>query len=192
MFCSVKKKITILLTIYLEFNKMRFLVFFLFFIHFSHYTSGQIKYNLRTEIGTLSFQNTTIDVDPGPNWRGYNLNEEQNGLSLDIINGISLNNKLFIGLGIGYLNFEGINGYSIFGDLQYLPLNSKLTPLINLKIGSNHIWNQYENGKQSVMFELSGGISYKLQDNFSIYLTSGLLLTQQAFLIPIRLGIRIK
>ena len=169
-----------------------FFLFFLFFIYFAHYTSGQIKYNLRAEIATLRFQNTTVDVDPGPNWKGYNLNEEQNGLSLDIINGISLNNKLFIGLGIGYLNFEGINGYSIFSDLQYLPLKSKLTPLINLKIGSNHIWNQYENGQQSVMFELSGGISYKMKNNFSVYISSGLLLTQQAFLIPIRLGIRIK
>lgn len=171
---------------------MRFLIFIVFLIHLAHHTSGQIKYNLRTEIGTLIFQNTTVDVEPGPNWRGYNLNEEQNGLSFDIINGISLNNKVFIGLGIGYLNFEGINGYAIFGDLQYLPLNSKLTPLINLKIGTNHIWNQYENGQQSVNFELSGGISYKLKNNFSIYITSGLLLTQQAFLIPIRLGVRIK
>ncbi len=171
---------------------MRLLIFFTFFIHFAHYTSGQIKYNLRTEIGTLRFQNTTIDVDPGPNWKGYNLNEDQNGLSFDIINGISLKNKLLVGLGIGFLNFEGINGYSVFGDLQYLPLNSRLTPLVNLKVGSNHIWNQYENGQQSVMFELSGGINYKLKGNFSVYIASGILLTQQAFLIPIRFGIRIK
>lgn len=147
---------------------------------------------MRTEIGALRFQHTTVSVDPGPNWKGYNLNEGQNGWSFDIINGISVKNKLLIGLGIGYLNFEGIHGYTVFGDFQYLPLKSKLTPLVNLKIGSSHIWNQYENGKQSMMFELGGGMNFKVRDNFSVYITSGLLLNQQAFLIPVRLGVRIK
>jgi hypothetical protein len=171
---------------------MRLLILLLFLIHIGHLTNGQIKYNLRTEIGTLRFQNTTIDVDPGPNWKGYSLNESQNGFSFDIINGITIKNKLLIGLGVGYLNFEGINGYSAYGDIQYLPLTSRITPLINLKIGTNHIWNQYENGQQSVMFDLSGGINYKFNNNSSVYLASGLLLTQQAFLVPIRLGFRIR
>ncbi|MDH5609076.1 MAG: hypothetical protein OEY56_06315 [Cyclobacteriaceae bacterium] len=171
---------------------MRLFVIFTLFIHFAHYSSGQIKYNLRAEIGTLRFQNTTIDVEPGPNWKGYNLNENQNGFSFDVINGISIKDKLRTGLGVGYVNFEGINGYSIFGDIQYLPLKTRLTPLINLKLGSNHIWNQYENGKQSVLFDLSGGLSFKFTGSYSAYFTSGLLLTQQAFLIPVRFGIRIK
>jgi hypothetical protein len=171
---------------------MRVYLVFIFLMHVATCIFGQIKYNLRTEIGTLRFQNTTIDVDPGPNWRGYSLNENQNGLSFDIINGISFKDKLQVGIGVGYLNFEGINGYSVFGDLQYLPLNSRLTPLVNLKIGSSHIWNQYENGQRSLMFDFSAGLSYKVKDNFSIYLTGGLLLTQQAFLIPIRLGVKLK
>jgi len=171
---------------------MRPLIILTLFIHFAHYSSGQIKYNLRTEIGTLRFQHTTINVDPSPNWNGYSLNENQNGLSFDVINGISIKDKLLIGLGVGYLNFEGIKGYSLFSDIQYLPLKTRLTPLINLKFGTNHIWNQYENGQQSMMFDLSGGISFKFKGSYSAYLTSGLLLTQQAFLIPVRFGIRIK
>jgi hypothetical protein len=171
---------------------MRLLLFLLLLTHFSQNSFGQIKYNLRTEIGSLQFQYTIINVDPGPNWRGYNLNENQNGLSLDLINSISVKNKILIGLGVGYLNFEGINGYSIYGDLQYLQLASRLTPLLNLKIGSNHIFNQYENGTQSGMLEFSGGLSYKLKENLNVYIASGLLFTQQALIIPIRLGIRIK
>jgi hypothetical protein len=42
------------------------------------------------------------------------------------------------------------------------------------------------------MLEFSGGLRYKLKENLDIYIASGLLFTQQALIIPIRLGIRIK
>lgn len=151
---------------------------------------SQINYFGKIETGYLRFQYTTVRVDPGPNWKGYNLNKEQNGIDLNLINGVSFKNKFFTGLGVGYLNFEGINGFSIFTDFEYLPLKTKLRPLINLKIGYNHIWNQYENGTGSAVFELGGGINYAITDKLDIYMQSGLLMTQQAFLIPIRIGLR--
>lgn len=152
---------------------------------------SQIDYFGKVECGYLFFQNTTINVDPGPNWKGYNLNDEQDGIDINLMNGVSFKNMFFTGLGLGYVNFEGINGFSIFGDLEYLPLKSKLTPLINMKIGYNHIWNQYENGTGSALVELGGGINYQLTEKMGIYLQSGLLVTQQSFLIPIRIGIKI-
>ena len=91
-------------------------------------------------------------------------------------------------MGLGYLNFESIHGFSIFTDFEYLPLKTKLTPLVNLKIGYNHIWNQYENGTGSALVELGVGINYKLTDRFNIYMHSGFLMTQQSLLIPIRIG----
>ena len=42
-------------------------------------------------------KSTIIDVDPGPTWKGYISNEEQNGIDLKVINGISFsNNKLYV------------------------------------------------------------------------------------------------
>ena len=152
--------------------------------------SAQTDYSVKIESGYLNFKSTLIDVDPGPNWKGYNLNEEQNGIDLNIINGISFNNKFFTGIGIGYVNFEKTNGLSIFTDFEYIPLKTKISPITNTRIGYNHIWNQYENGTGSVLFELGGGIRYKMTEKLNMYLQSGILITQQSFFVPIRLGIK--
>ncbi|OQC38319.1 MAG: hypothetical protein BWX63_00419 [Bacteroidetes bacterium ADurb.Bin041] len=150
---------------------------------------SQISYSIKTETGFLMYQNNTIQVDPGPNWKGYNL-YEQNGIDFNIVNGIDFENKLFVGIGIGYLNFEGINGFYAFTDFEYLPLKTKLTPLVNLKIGYSHIWNQYENGTGTGLVELSTGLNYRLTEKIDIYAKSGFTITQQSLLIPIRLGIK--
>jgi hypothetical protein len=121
---------------------MRILFLSLFYLVSSISLNAQISYALRVETGLLLFQYTTVDVDPGPNWKGHSLNEKQNGFAFDIINGISIQKKLLVGVGIGYLNFEGIHGYSLYGDLQYVPLKSRLSPLISLKVGTrSHLKN---------------------------------------------------
>ena len=85
-----------------------------------------MEYSKKIETGYLIFQYTTIQIDPGSNWKGYNLNNEQNGVDINLINGIKLKEKYFAGIGIGYLNFEGINGFSVFSDFEYCPLKTKL------------------------------------------------------------------
>ncbi|MDB4025636.1 hypothetical protein N9438_03685 [Flavobacteriaceae bacterium] len=163
----------------------------LIFIGFGLKICAQTDYSVKIETGYLNFKGTIINVDPGPNWKGYNLNEKQNGIDLNVINGISFsNNKFFTGIGIGYVNFEKINGLSIFTDFEYIPLRTKLSPIGNLRIGYNHIWNQYENGTGSILFELGGGIKYKLTKKLNVYLQSGILITQQSSFFPIRLGIK--
>lgn len=151
---------------------------------------AQVDYYGKIETGFLRFQMTTVNVDPGPNWKGYHLNDEQNGVAVNVINGMNFNHKIFTGIGVGYLNFEGIHGFSIFTDFEYLPLNTKLTPLFNLKIGYNHIWNQYKNGNGSALIELGVGLNYKLTAKYSIYVQSGYLFTQQASFVPLRIGFR--
>jgi hypothetical protein len=150
---------------------------------------SQVHYQRKTETSYLRYLANTITVDPGPNWKGYNLYSE-NGIDFNIINGLEFHDKFFAGIGLGYLNFEGINGFSFFSDFEYLVLKTKLTPFLNLKIGYNHIWNQYENGTGSALVEFGPGLNYGLTDKVDIYLQSGFLATQQSLLIPIRLGFK--
>jgi len=150
---------------------------------------SQINYSIKLETGYLNYQFNTIQVDPGPNWKGYYLDGE-NGIDLNISNGFKYNEKLYAGLGIGFMNFEGVNGFSVFSDFVYLPLKTRLTPLINLKIGFCHIWNQYENGTGTALGEFMAGLNYRLTEKIDIYLKSGFLMTQQSLFIPIRLGVR--
>jgi len=95
---------------------------------------SQINYSVKVESGFLYYQYHIINIDPGPNWKGYNL-ESKNGIDLNFINGFNFKNKFYAGIGIGYLNFESVCGLSIFSDFDYFPIKSRLTPLINMRIG---------------------------------------------------------
>ena len=170
-------------------NRIKLLIIGLITISTVNQGYSQISYSIKTETGFLKYQYNTIQVDPGPNWKGYYLYEE-NGIDLNVINGFDFNKKLFAGIGLGYLNYEGVNGLSIFSDFEYLPLKTRLTPLINLKIGYSHIWNQYDNGTGTGLGEFCVGLNYRLTEKMDIYAKSGFTLTQQSLLIPIRLGIR--
>lgn len=156
-------------------------------INLSH---SQNEYSGKIEAGFLKFGSTTVNVDPGPDWQGYNLNEQQNGLDLNFINGIKFGNRFYAGVGVGYLNFEGIHGLSVFSDFEYFFANSRLAPFINLRIGYNHIYNQYENGNGSGLGELGLGLSYRISDRYSLYWKSGILVSQQSLLFPVRMGFR--
>lgn len=168
---------------------MKRIVWVLFFIALIINGHAQIDYKSKVESGFLKYQYTIVDVDPGPDWKGYNLENEQNGIDINVIHGLSFKDKFMAAIGFGYLNFEGIHGFSVFTDIEYLPFDTRITPFINLKAGYNHIWNQYEKGKGSPLGELGAGIHYKTSKNLGIYLQSGFLFTQQALLIPIRIGV---
>jgi hypothetical protein len=151
--------------------------------------NAQIHYSIKSELGYLKYQDNTFQVDPGPDWKGYNLSEN-NGIDINIINGFNYNKILFTGIGLGYLRFEGINGVSIFSDFEYLPLKTRITPLINLKIGYSHIWNQYENGTGTALGELCLGLNLRLTKKVNIFSKLGFMVTQQSLLLPIRIGAR--
>ncbi|MDA3808040.1 MAG: hypothetical protein PF440_09040 [Thiomicrorhabdus sp.] len=170
-------------------NRKRLFIIGLILILMVNQGYSQINYSVKAETGFLIYQFNTIQIDPGPNWKGYYLDEE-NGVDFNIVNGINFNNKLFAGIGIGYLNFEGINGLSAFSDFEYLPLKTRLRPLINLKIGYSHIWNQYQDGTGTVLSELCLGLNYRLTEKLDIYSKSGVAMTQQSLFIPIRIGFR--
>ncbi|PIQ20524.1 MAG: hypothetical protein COW65_14475 [Cytophagales bacterium CG18_big_fil_WC_8_21_14_2_50_42_9] len=167
----------------------RMILLILFMIGFYATGSAQVRYSGKIESAYLKFQNTTIDVEPGPNWRGYYLNGEQNGIDINLINGISFKDKLFAGIGVGYLNFEGIKGISVFSDFGFIPLKKRIAPMLNAKLGYSHIWNQYKNGTGSALIELGAGLRFGITERMGVYVQSGILMTQQSAMTPIRIGI---
>ncbi|QDH79626.1 hypothetical protein FKX85_11495 [Echinicola soli] len=153
------------------------------------YATGycQVNYFFKVETGYMSFKNNTINVDPGPSWMGYYL-KDKNSLAFRLTNGISYREKPYTGL--GYLNFEGIKGIFVFRDFEYVFLTSKLSPILNLKLGHSHLWNQYNNGSGTALGELNMGLNFKFSEELGIYFKSGILLTQQSKLSPFNFGIR--
>ncbi len=152
---------------------------------------AQATYSAKVETGYLNYRHQTVTVDPAPGWKGYNLDEEQNGLNVTVFNGVRLaNKKLFTGIGLGYLNFRGIHGISVLSDFEYLPMKTKLSPLLNFKLGYDHIWNQYAGGTGSAHTELGIGLNYKLTEKIGLYGKTGLVRTQQAALVTFSIGVR--
>ncbi|KEO75188.1 hypothetical protein [Anditalea andensis] len=166
------------------------IIFILFFLFVVSNGFSQTSYSFKIETGFLNSRYHYVDIDPGPNWQGYYLNGE-NGIDLNIINGINYKDKFLVGLGLGYLNFEGINGISVFSDFEYLPIKTRIGPLIYMKAGYSHLWNQYENGTGDGLVEIGAGLNFRLSSDIHIYIKSGFMMTQQSTIIPFRLGFKL-
>lgn len=158
-------------------------------LHFSFRTDAQNSNFKAMEVSYLSYQFALIQYDVDENWLGYNLPNNENGANLNFSYGKIMKEKLFFSLGLGYLNFESIHGAEIFSNLRYLVLNRKLSPLINWRVGYNHIWNQYEGGKGRAFTDFGAGFNLKFNKKISISLQSGFLFSQQALFVPARLGL---
>jgi hypothetical protein len=152
---------------------------------------AQVRYSGKVEVSYFDFRYRMVQVDPGPGWKGYNLNQDQNGIGLTSINGLDLvKDKLFAGVGLSYLNYENTHGMAVFSDVEYAPLNTRLTPLLNMKFGYSHIWNQYDGGSGTGLVDFGGGLRYRVTQRLSIYARSGVQFAQQCVFIPVSIGVK--
>ncbi|TBO43561.1 hypothetical protein [Pedobacter kyonggii] len=152
---------------------------------------SQIKYTAKVETGYQFFLSRPVRYDIGEGWLGYQLGGKPNGVDLSLINGISFKNNLRLGLGVSYLNYERINGYAVFGDLEYVTAKAKISPLFNLKIGRSHINNQYTNGSTETFVDISGGVEHKVGKKLNLQYKAGFRFVHQSIFLPIRIGVRL-
>ena len=161
---------------------------FLFFLGLTS-AKAQIHYNVKFNASYLPYTAKTVMIDPGPNWKGYNLDNRQSGLALSSSNGLKIKNRFYVGVGLAYLNFEGINGLAAYTEFDYFFFKKKkLMPFLNLQIGYSHIWNQYDGGKGTGYTVYAAGLQYDVHQRLSIRVQSGLLFAQQALFVPISIG----
>ena len=125
-----------------------------------------------------------------PSWRGESLNGEE-GVSLNVINGVEYKDKVFAGVGLGYLNFEGIHGIDAFVELEYIPFTTRIRPLIGFGVGGSHIWNQYDKGTRTASGGLGVGLNINITDKIDIYAKTSLWFSQFDQFVPLSIGVRI-
>ncbi|HLO55295.1 MAG TPA: hypothetical protein VK169_13455 [Saprospiraceae bacterium] len=154
--------------------------------------SGQIDYKVKADFSYLNYIGRTIQIDPGPDWKGYYLNDGQHGKALSLVNGLQFNEFFFLGIGASYLDFQGTKGHAIFGEMEFSSEKTGLRPLFGIKGGYSHINNHYENGTSTGMIEISGGLTYRINQMFKMQLQTGIMFTQQVVFVPIRIGINFK
>jgi hypothetical protein len=152
-------------------------------------SKAQIKYAGKVESGYLTYLTNTNIIDGDPDWKGYYINDSQNGIDLSFINGIKISEeKLFLGVGLSYLNFEGYDGFSTFADLELANTQKVISPLFNLKVGISQLYNQYSGGTLTGLTAFNFGLKYRINNKNHIYLKTGLLFTQQSMFFPINFG----
>ncbi|HMU04974.1 MAG TPA: hypothetical protein PJ990_15175, partial [Saprospiraceae bacterium] len=86
----------------------------------------------------------------------------------------------------------GIKGHAIYGEMEFSSEKPGIRPLFGVKGGYTHINNHYEDGTSTVMMELNGGLSYRINQRFKMQLQSGIMFTQQVVFVPIRISINFK
>lgn len=172
--------------------KKTFLAILLLFV-ISFAAKSQLRYTVKLDAGYQNFLSRNFEVDPGPNWKGYDLGESLGAVDVSLVNGVSYRDNLRLGVGVGYLSYDrNISGYSLFGDLEYAFGSKKVRPLLNLKVGRNYITNDYR--QEEIPFDIvdvTAGAEVKLGQKLLGQFKLGLSFVGASYqFLPIRLGLR--
>ena len=140
------------------------------------------------DFGHLAYRFNTVDVDPGPNWKGHYLSNKD-GFDIKVNGGLILKERYNLGVGLSYMNFEGANGLGSYADFCVAILkNRKFTPIVYWNVGYSHLWNQYAGGTGTFLSDLGLRMQYQISPKLGIQASTGLFNTQQSFIRPYRIG----
>ncbi len=173
-------------TAYNKINLCLFYVMKLFWTFVLTFVSGtiaqaqqRIKFESTLAVEYFNHLTTTLQVDPGPDWKGYYLPEDSQGFKVTSTNGIVKNESLHVGLGLSYARLAQINGVLGFADLRLDISRKRFAPYLYLNPGYSHFWNQYEGGTGGFNWENGLGGRYRIKNTGSILASAGLAFMQQ-------------
>jgi hypothetical protein len=167
----------------------RILLFIAFLLISTASFAQKIPTYFSSDFGYLAYRFNTIDVDPGPNWKGHYLSDKD-GFDFKANVGVILKERFNVGFGLSYLNFEGVNGLGSYADLGVAILkNRKFTPIVYWNIGYSHLWNQYAGGTGTLMSDVGLRLQYQISYKVAIHASTGFFHTQQSYIRPYRIGL---
>ncbi len=98
----------------------------------------RIKFESTLAVEYFNHLTTTLQVDPGPDWRGYYLPEDSQGFKVTSTNGIVKNESLHVGLGLSYARLAPMNGALGFIDVRLDFSRKRFAPYVYLNPGYSH------------------------------------------------------
>lgn len=182
IFAYGNKKLSFLLTMYLKNILTCFVILLL-----GSTTSAQ-KFETSVEAGSFTYLAGAVAIKPGPNWKGYYLPRKSGtGFQMSSVNGFAVSKKTYMGIGLGFANFDGISGLQVYGNMRFRMNNSTFSPYFYFDPGLAHFWNQYPGGTSTFLLNLGIGVDRKIGDK-SLRLSSGLQFMQQNVYVPVRIA----
>ena len=172
-----------------------------------------VEYMFKIEMGYLhnvgNYGTPKVEAStPDIKGTGYNLNAWEEGMGLNVINGINISQDFFLGGGLGY-NFcapmrpvkldKNSHMVNAFVDMDFRPVGETWAPMLGLRLGGSFLMNANNYGNTiSPYFEFYGGLNWfydhalqQMDKNYhSLFAEVGVVLVQQSIFIPIRVGWR--
>jgi hypothetical protein len=148
-----------------------------------------VKFESSLGVGLYNYIHAAGNVDPGPDWKGYPLPRGGSAFQVFTNNGFVAFNRLHANIGLGYANYDGVNGGLAMANLAFDILTKpKLTPFVYANAGYSHVWNQYSGGTGSEVFELGLGGRYKLPGKHAVFLSGGSMVQHLNFYLGVKAG----
>jgi len=167
--------------------KKTLLICALIYSYINTQAQSPIKYTAKIETGYhFIFARLLKDMpEDGVSYhRPHGLSD---GIDLSFVNGVSLRNNLRLGLGISYLDYKQMDGYAIFGDLEYLTGKRKVSPVFNIMIGKSYVNDISDN----TFVDFTGGVEHKVGKKLSLQYKVGLRFVHHSVFLPVRIGARL-
>ena len=139
---------------------------------------------------------------------GFNLNAWEEGMGLNVINGINISQDFFLGAGVGYTfcapmrpaRFDKSSHMAqAFIDMDFRPVGDTWAPMVGARVGGSFLMNPNNYGNTiSPYLEVYAGLNWfydhalqQMDKNYhSLFAEVGVVLVQQTIFIPIRIGWR--
>ena len=172
-----------------------------------------VEYMFKIEMGYLhnvgNYGTPKVEAStPDIKGTGYNLNAWEEGMGLNVINGINISQDFFLGGGLGY-NFcapmrpvkldKNSHMVNAFVDMDFRPVGETWAPMLGLRLGGSFLMNANNYGNTiSPYLEVYGGLNWfydhalqQMDRNYhSLFVETGVLLVQGTIFIPVRVGWR--
>jgi len=118
------------------------------------------KYECTTYAGTFVYLFETMYIDSwDPLYQKGLPNKPSVGANFSVVNGIRLNQKFHLGIGLGYGRIETINGLMLFADMRLDFSQKPVSMFAYLEPGYSHFWNSYyDGGIGSAMTDIGLGL----------------------------------
>ena len=173
------------------------------------------EFMLKVEAGYLHHvghfgQPQTEALTPADSPAGYRLRNNEECTGLNIMAGANISQDFFLGAGLGYgycfpyykgnIDYTASNLMQVFVDMDFRPVGDIWAPMVGARVGGSFLMNPGNYGNtMSSYLEVYGGLNWfydhalqQMTRNYhSLFVEAGLVLTQQAIFIPIRVGWRL-
>lgn len=161
----------------------------LLFVTIPFFSKAQFTYSGKIDFGNLDFGGRLIRYETD-RVNPYFLDQFVDGREINLVNGINIKDRTFVGIGISSLSFKKTRGFSTTLDLEHLFLKTKLSPLFNFRFGRNYLKNESGVPKNAILVGVDVGANYKPFKRFSFYAKTGFFFTHSVGFYTFRGGIR--